>query len=927
MNARIATLCLFLTIIYSASDAQPGTRDVTFGENGMASVNIGKGEDYPQTAVTLPDGRVMIAGYRTVGSGSTNIASIARCMADGSPDMSFGTGGVATISFGTSSFYKGALALQPDGRIIMTGTYWSATNSEEFVAARLNADGTLDESFGTDGKVRIGSEKADVARAVALQPDGKIVIGGYTEAGTESVFSQTGMQSAIRLDRLNADGTPDQSFGTAGTVITRIGQSDLVIALKIQQDGKIVAIGGSSNGTQELIAVARYNSDGSLDATFSGDGKATAVVQEGVPTYVRSMDILPDGGAVVILDSYQSSGYDVVITRLKSDGTIDSTFGTNGMLDPEYGVQLFSIRGTVDGKVVATGSKNDAAVWVARYNANGTPDNTFAAGGVFLNTADAGYNAGQVVELDAQGNIIVAVEIWGQQALGYTAMKIASNGVLDNSWGGDGRIDIAGGAGNDYLYNAVVLPDGRILVCGTSYNGQTDDLGYALFTPDGRLDKSFGTMGISTVHSDEGFLTMYNGSLVQPDGKIVNAGEVINYPVYKIALTRLTNDGTPDPMFGDNGMVTTAFADGDDGAYASALQSDGKIVITGYSLKGSEYDGIVMRYQSNGSVDSTFGIDGIVRVTVGGNVFGEQIALRPDGRIVVAGRTAAGSNNNLLLMQFNHDGSIDNSFGTNGLTITAFSSGDDGAYAMQLQNDGKIVVGGFVHPGSTYDAIVARFTADGKLDAGFGTNGRVNIANDAGKEELIGSLAIQADGKILASGYSGYFVGSGMDESTPVLVRLNADGSFDNSFGTNGRVVSALDGDYYGMAKLAIQPDGQIIAALPTILNNQIDFAPIRLQSGLQLGVEAPEFHNTTPHLYRDAVTGNCTLEYESAEGATMAISLIDMQGKTALVIQPKSAVEQGTHTVSFNTGALPRGAYILRMNNGRDNIDMKLMN
>jgi uncharacterized delta-60 repeat protein len=217
-------------------------------------------------------------------------------------------------------------------------------------------------------------------------------------------------------------------------------------------------------------------------------------------------------------------------------------------------------------------------------------------------------------------------------------------------------------------------------------------------------------------------------------------------------LVRYNTNGTLDTTFDSDGKVTTAIGSGTDVAYSVALQSDGKIVVAGYSNNGSNFDFALVRYNTDGSLDTSFDSDGKVTTEVGsGNDGGESVAIQSDGKIVVAGYSYIGSNNDFALARYNTDGTLDTSFDSDGKVTTAIGVSVNYAKSVAIQSDGKIVAAGY-NTGSNNDLALARYNTDGTLDTSFDSDGKVTTA--IGSNDRAYSVAIQSDGKIVAAGNS-----------------------------------------------------------------------------------------------------------------------------------------------------------------------------
>src|SRR6266540_3708037 len=260
--------------------------------------------------------------------------------------------------------------------------------------------------------------------------------------------------------------------------------------------------------------------------------------------------------------------------------------------------------------------------------------------------------------------------------------------------------------------------------------------------------------------------------------------------------------GDLDPTFGAGGKVTTVFG-GDSRAYALVLQPNGKLVAAGVGPNGF----VLVRYNPDGSLDTSFGGDGKVTTAIGFGAEANALALQPDGKLVAAGTSDIEDSTTVgpqfALVRYNPDGSLDTSFGVGGKVTTAIGDGADRrharAFALALQPDGKLVAAG--EP----DFTLVRYR-DGSLDTSFGVSGKVTTSD--GVLVVANALALQPDGKLVAAGMG--WTGSTGFESA--LVRYNPDGSFDTSFGVGGKVTTDT-GESGGAHALALQPDGKLVAA------------------------------------------------------------------------------------------------------------------
>ena len=370
--------------------------------------------------------------------------------------------------------------------------------------------------------------------------------------------------------------------------------------------------------------------------------------------------------------------------------------------------------------------------------------------------------------------------------------------------------------------NAVAIQkDGRIVVGGdynASYGG-----GFAVsrFTRDGRLDASFGSGGKARIDPGaKGDAAVFAVAL-PPDGKIVAAGRstaragcTYLHPCgrgqtlshYAFMLVRYTRAGLLDAGFGSGGKVLTTLGGTVDGAFAVALQRDGKIVAAGSSGDTESARIALVRYSKSGQLDTSFGSGGKVMTALATIDRASAVMVQPDGKIVVAGESYNYGKNSydFALVRYTANGKLDTSFGAGGKVLTSFGAkSGERAYGAVLQRDGKIVAVGYSNAYGGEDVAVARYTEAGRLDANFGRGGKV-VTDLGGGGDKAWAVALQRDGKIVVAGNKGIFGG--------VLLRYMTSGKLDPSFGRGGKVLTKngprpLDHP----TAVAVQPDERIV--------------------------------------------------------------------------------------------------------------------
>ena len=389
----------------STSLLKDGDLDPTFGDGGIVTgYVVGNGDSFNAVALQK-DGKIVIAGNVT----DPIDFVVIRLTTEGNFDPTFGTGGIVTTDFGGDDDIGNAVAIQKDGKIVVAGR--TIDGGSDFAVARYNSDGSLDVSFGTGGKVttNFGVLTDDIGNAIVIQKDGKIVVAGESN-------------SNFAVARYNTDGSLDSTFNPIGvlpgTVTTNFdGGSDIGNAVALQKDGKIVVAGRSEAGGFSDFAVARYNTDGSLDVTFNPTGSLPGTVTtnfDGTFDAGNAVALQKDG-KIVVAGRSNADGTDFAVARYNTDGSLDASFGTGGKVTTDFSAGTDvgnAVAIQKDGKIVVAGQaftgSTDFAV--ARYNTDGSLDSTFNPIGVLPGTVTTnfgGFDTGNAVALQKDGKIVV----------------------------------------------------------------------------------------------------------------------------------------------------------------------------------------------------------------------------------------------------------------------------------------------------------------------------------------------------------------------------------------------------------------------------------------------------------------------------------------------------------------------------------------
>ena len=421
--------------------------------------------------------------------------------------------------------------------------------------------------------------------------------------------------------------------------------------------------------------------------------------------------------------------------------------------------------------------------------------------------------------------------------LGTVVEIFAAAGDLDGSFGEDGIVITDNGFDLEGIRDLVVQSDGKILAVGYSQAGQNPTLRSVIvrYNPNGSIDSTFGSGGKVIIQ-----LVSAGKLSLQPDGKIVFVGTRGEFPSGDFYVARLNSDGSFDTTFNGTGAVNVDLRGTGDRARSVKIQPDGKIVVGGTSLRppsASQEDYAIVRFNANGSLDTTFDGDGKVFTEIlVQNQFGyfSEMDIQPDGKIVAVGTRSGSDFQEFLIIRYNSNGSLDTTFDGDGIVATRFdmlptTRIDAFASAVVLQPDGKIVVAGTAairNPSYIAQAALVRYNTDGSLDSSFANGGKAQIIFPPFTQSSASDVAIQADNKIVIAGYSG-----NSNEQQPAVARLNADGSLDSTFSGDGsNVIVGTRNRFSPAYAVAIQPGGKIIIGGFSGWNLGSDFMLLRFE-------------------------------------------------------------------------------------------------
>lgn len=882
--SRTALLGLSLLLAFqNAALAQIPGPDSTFGLNGAAVQNIYHTDDQGVALALRPDGRAVLAGRTTIDS--VPQMAVFQFLPNGKPDLSFHWNAKGALSFNMEPSAAHAIDIDASGRVVLAG-YGTENGDEQFGIIRLLPNGAYDPTFGNNGRVLTDFNNGqDQANAVVIQPDGKIIAAGFTK---------TGGDADIALARYLSDGTLDAGFGTGGKVSTKVGTlSDIARDIALQPDGKILICGSTADvltfNNPSYFVLARYAVDGKLDLTFGSTGVITTDVNADEENDIaRSLAILPNGRIVVAGYSAVSLASKISVVRYRASGLIDNTFGKNGALTTEvkgYGNFCTKIQILPDQSLMLSGMAENIDfkdVFLVKLRSAGVVDSTFGLNGRVIRSLSPKDDNAWSMALRTDGRILVAGDTRADGAFytDATLLQFNANGSKDASFGDDGVVLADLGTSEDKAHALLLLPDGKLFLGGQTYNQEGfNDWAMVQYQANGMPDAAFGVQGVKTQRFPPATDALLNALALRPDGKVLAAGSIGN----KAAMAMLTPDGALENTFGQGGKT---LVEGIKGASFSAAEAlpDNKVLAAGY-----EYDdntlpqALLMRFQADGLPDASFGILGKV---VSPGWYWNQLKVLPDGKILTVGSSTAAPPfiSRFRVSRFHPDGSLDVSFGQSGNYEYTGPSARIGS-SLAIQKDGKIVVSG----NDSAQFMAFRLTVNGQPDPDFGQAGIVMIQKGASPQNFE-TVLIQKDQRILLFGGQGLNVTEATAKGLTVA-RLHPDGSPDDLWGNQGMLF--LPG--YLAKAAALDADGNILVAGNIYQGERSDFILYRLLRGAYVGtVDRPDAYNLFLNVFPNPVQNSFTLEYSLLESQVVDIQLYNLEGRLLHTLLAQSARPPG---------------------------------
>jgi uncharacterized delta-60 repeat protein len=692
---------------------------------------------------------------------------------DGAPDLDFGGRESKHFVFGITYEKINDIAVQPDGKVLLAGSREGDDNEEDFFVMRLNADYSVDTSFGDAGIMTFDFFPGySVAHDLLIQPDGKILVGGIST--DNSGFSR------FAVARLDQNGDFDDTFSNNGQVTILFpnvsGESQELRSMALLSDGSVL-LGGNRLTSLNSLVVVKLNSTGEVDTSFGAEG--VAEYSSEVSSYKGRKVVVTSTGRIVLV-GYKTIGTRICAAAFHPDGTIDTNFGVDGLTEINTDLKAWGMDAVVieDDMIVVGGymafgqiGDDQSSMLLIRLHENGAQDPTFGYQGecVIPNSGYSSYGQ-KMISSGTGADRKYFITGWSENEEGRTFFctgRVDATGDPLNM----GMFNVAQpeiSAHNAKAFGIAFAGDGNVLVGGMTYSGESDDAAIAVYSETGAPQK-INLFGIS-----------------------VRAMPLENnvYPTYGISSTM--------------------------------INPQGKILCTASALGGEE---AFFQWLSNGMIDYSFGEEGLLHYSTGNNpdlpgLVSGYAAMLSNGKVIVVSKTFQVPNV-FVVIKYHMNGNIDTSFGDNGMAQFELfeSDGDIGPYSFPvIGSDNSIyVAGSFQVDGEStgYDAFVVKFNADGTPDVNFGINGmvRYDAVNTYFNEDVTGvspdmvhDVALGTEGEVFLCGHC-------TNSTDGFIAKLLPGGELDTTFG-NGGVFLYAQPELQLFLDFALSPVGDLFVLL-----------------------------------------------------------------------------------------------------------------
>jgi len=857
--------------------------DSTFGINGKANISYEYSSGSSRDIAITKDGKIFVLSFDN---------NLVRLNSDGTLDLTFGNQGKLSLAdYGYPYFSGDAVAIEADDsdRIVLVTTEDYYFDHKMYVY-RLLQDGLRDSTFNNGADVTF--LPLAVNRALFIESDERILVGGANDDGYD--FAS--------LIRINADGSFDPAFNLTFNL-----NASFIFAITEQADGKVLAA-GTTDGNAFIV---RILPDGDIDSLFGTNG--FVFIDDGNSETAQGISILPDGKILVVGHSESTLFSSMLCWRFLDDGSPDNTFGSNGEETLYSGansnfpwfVFTKSDSTSIIGASLFNGVHTIPVLYHLKYD--GSVDSSFGSNGIGGETFVCGQFGQIAGDTTSDGKIVIcgtANELGSNMG---TVSKFMADGTPDNSFSNEGTATFTTtdtvSIFDSYfsLDDFLPLQNGEILAAGGG------NLIFFRLTNDGALDSSFGANGFYLPNQgvESGTLLMAADSnavySVQRQYSSGGGLEDLLYNGDRFSIFKFHSDGTPDSSYGVEGMVEHAFDYyGEISPADFAIQQDHKLLIAMNDFTTASHISF-MRFNTDGSIDSSFATNGKLTFDNGQSNVSPTIASLADGKILCVYFYYAGldTNMNLNFSRLLPDGSIDSSFGING-TITYlvhFNCRD-----FLLQQDQKVIAYG-IHSQPAHSNFL-RINEVGSIDSSYGIGGILTPQNN-----FYFTASLQPDDELLLSQEESYSVG---------LYRYLADGNLDSSFGNAGR--GAVDnvsstGDH--LYRIRMQNDGKILVAG----NDGSSFMFARFLNGAEVSVNDVK-DNPGIHVFPNPASDKLIISCQLVKDQHVKISVMNMTENFLL----KENRELSGNIISLDVSRLPPGIYLLSVQSSASSLTTKFV-
>ncbi len=903
--------------------------DNSFGNNGIQDVgNIGSSSN--TTILETPSGK-----YYSTGAYQKHYSLFPFVLAynhDGTPFNAFGNNGVLLITDTSTASSVHIIKQASNGSLYIGYTKETGTNEYHTVIRKIDTLGNSISTFGNNGELTLTSptKKRLILQDIDIDLQERILLTArYTN---ENVHTQ------LFVSRIDGNtGNFDPTFSSGGIDTTyRIELSSVCILQQMQDSSYICSF---KNNSSSGFTFTKFKQTGIIDSSFGTNGKFYGHfigAGQADPSEINDLYLMNDttllfGGVKSVSAQYFSMG------KLKLNGTLDSTFGVNGTI--AHGTQGIS------GKIVLDNNGNiyvnDLTNYnIHRYLTNGFYDNTFGTAGIvnIQPTLQTGVSRYQLLtdgtKIILSGNFSNTPAVYPSASL--TRYNIT--GTIDNSFGTQGRTEKELGIAADYAFGVGVTHNNQILLLGSTgtvgsnFFFQARHGLIARLKTDGSMEPNFGRSGLAGYL---GFNAIHD-IVEQADHKILVSGNTNNGRDFTMA--RLDEDGKIDSTFATNGFTTANHLYDRDFFTAIAQDASGRI----YSTSERWRHRSLFRYTATGQGDASFGntLNGypgqaLLDLRTGPiadqyTVYQQDISVQTDGKPLVSGfvRLFGSSSYSLgAIERWLETGVPDSTFDQDGVVMFDLNPDSVVFWQHRQQTDGKIVVSGYLKATNTniHRVLVARFNNNGSIDNSFAGNGYttfvINGFNDQGN-----TLTLQPDGKIVVMGNAQLNSTDPLNEQ--YALRLNSNGTLDNTFGTNGilKFSVSTNGDEFSYQSV-MDKEGKIILAGYANIDGHDQMFAAKLLTGLTVGIVDINNSNSKLLLYPNPIINYAQLDFDLAQKQNLSIQLLDMSGRHVQTFAEHKTFEMGKHKIDLNFNQeLPAGNYVLHLGNSNFSKNVQLI-